>query len=68
MRAERENILPIQPAHHEVITGMVKRFENGDIILEIGRISVLLQGQSRESYAPGDRVRAVVKEATRSRA
>ena len=48
---------------------MVKRFENGDIIVEVGRIETVLprKEQSRaESYAPGDRVRAVIKAATRN--
>jgi transcription termination/antitermination protein NusA len=47
----------------------VKRFENGDIILEIGRIEAVLprKEQSRaESYTPGDRVRTVIKGVNRS--
>src|SRR5512137_344096 len=53
----------------EVVTGTVKRFENGDIILEMGRIEAVLprKEQSRaESYAPGDRVRSVIKAVNRS--
>ena len=68
--AERENIFAeYNERVGEVLTGMVKRFENGDIIVEIGRIETVLprKEQSRaESYAPGDRVRAVIKAATRS--
>ncbi|MEK6630686.1 MAG: transcription termination factor NusA [Acidobacteriota bacterium] len=68
--AEREHIFAeYNQRIGEVITGVVKRFENGDIIMEVGRIETVLprKEQSRaESYAPGDRVRAVVKEATRS--
>ena len=68
--AERENIFAeYNQRVGEVVTGMVKRFENGDIIMEIGRIEAVLprKEQSRaESYAPGDRVRAVIKAATRS--
>jgi transcription termination/antitermination protein NusA len=68
--AERENIFAeYNQRVGEVMTGMVKRFENGDIIMEIGRIETVLprKEQSRaESYAPGDRVRAVIKAATRS--
>jgi transcription termination/antitermination protein NusA len=68
--AERENIFAeYNQRVGEVLTGMVKRFENGDIIMEIGRIETVLprKEQSRaESYAPGDRVRAVIKAATRS--
>jgi N utilization substance protein A len=47
-----------------VHSGTIKRFENGDIILEIGRIEAVLprKEQSRaESYTPGDRVRTVIK-------
>ena len=53
----------------EVSNGTVKRFENGDIILEIGRIEAVLprKEQSRaESYTPGDRVRTVIKGVNRS--
>jgi len=68
--AERENIFAeYNDRLGEVITGMVKRFENGDIIMEVGRIETVLprKEQSRaESYAPGDRVRAVIKAANRS--
>ena len=68
--AERENIFAeYSDRIGEVVTGMVKRFENGDIIMEIGRIETILprKEQSRaESYAPGDRVRAVIKAATRN--
>src|SRR5499427_6818244 len=53
----------------EVVNGTVKRFENGDIILEIGRIEAVLprKEQSRaESYTPQDRVRTVIKGVNRS--
>jgi N utilization substance protein A len=52
-----------------VVNGTVKRFENGDIILEIGRIEAVLprKEQSRaESYSPADRVRTVIKGVNRS--
>ena len=48
----------------EVLTGLVKRFEQGDMIVEIGRIEAILprKEQSRaESYNQGDRVRAVIR-------
>ena len=68
--AERENIFAeYNQRIGEVVNGTVKRFENGDIILEIGRIEAVLprKEQSRaESYAPGDRVRAVIKAVNRS--
>jgi len=68
--AERENIFnEYNQRVGEVVNGIIKRFENGDIILEIGRIEAVLprKEQSRaESYAPGDRVRTVIKGVNRS--
>jgi N utilization substance protein A len=68
--AERENIFAeYNQRIGEVVTGTVKRFENGDIILEIGRIEAVLprKEQSRaESYAPADRIRTVIKGVNRS--
>ncbi len=52
-----------------MVNSTIKRFENGDIILEIGRIEAVLprKEQSRaESYTPGDRVRTVIKGVNRS--
>jgi N utilization substance protein A len=63
--AERENIFAeYNQRIGEVVNGTVKRFENGDIILEVGRIEAVLprKEQSRaESYAPADRIRTVIK-------
>ncbi len=68
--AERENIYAeYSDRVGEVINGLVKRFESGDIIVEMGRIEVLLprKEQSRaENYTSGDRVRAVIKDINRS--
>jgi N utilization substance protein A len=68
--AERENIFAeYNQRIGEVVNGTVKRFENGDIIVELGRIESVLprKEQSRaESYAPGDRVRAVIRAVNRS--
>src|SRR5881628_810336 len=68
--AERENIFAeYNQRVGEVVNGTVKRFENGDIILEIGRVEAVLprKEQSRaESYTPGDRVRTVIKGVNRS--
>jgi N utilization substance protein A len=53
----------------EVVNAMVKRFESGDIIAEIGRVEAQLprKEQSRaENYAIGDRVRAVIKAVTKN--
>jgi len=68
--AERENIFAeYNQRIGDVVNGIVKRFENGDIILEIGRIEAVLprKEQSRaESYTPADRVRTVIKGVNRS--
>jgi N utilization substance protein A len=68
--AEREHVFAeYNERIGEVVNGTVKRFENGDIILEIGRIEAVLprKEQSRaESYTPGDRVRTVIKGVNRS--
>ena len=53
----------------DVMNGIVKRFEQGDIILEVGRIEAILprKEQSRaESYTQGDRLRAVIKNVGKS--
>ncbi|MGE3508994.1 MAG: transcription termination factor NusA [Vicinamibacterales bacterium] len=68
--AERENIFAeYNQQIGDVKNATVKRFENGDIIVEIGRIEAIIprKEQSRaESYNPGDRIRAVIKGVNRS--
>jgi N utilization substance protein A len=68
--AERENIFAeYNQRIGEVINSTVKRFESGDLIVEIGRVEAVLprKEQSRaESYAPQDRVRTVIKGVNRS--
>ncbi len=68
--AERENVYSeFSQRVGEVVSATVKRFENGDIIVEIGRNEALIprKEQSRaESYNPSDRVRAVIKGVNRS--
>jgi len=68
--AERENIFnEYSQRIGEVVNGTVKRFETGDLIVEIGRIESVLpkSEQSRaESYSPGDRVRAVIRKVDKS--
>jgi N utilization substance protein A len=68
--AERENIFAeYNQRIGDVVNGTVKRFENGDIIIEVGRIEAVLprKEQSRaESYSPQDRVRSVIKGVNRS--
>ena len=53
----------------EVMNGIVKRFEQGDIIVEVGRVEAVLprKEQSRaESYTQGDRLRAVIRGVSKS--
>jgi len=68
--AERENIFAeYNQQVGDVKNATVKRFENGDIIVEIGRIEAVIprKEQSRaESYNPGDRIRAVIRGVNRS--
>src|SRR5919112_1206406 len=63
--AERENVFAEYSERiGDVLNGMVKRFENGDIILELGRVEAQLprKEQSRaENYTVSDRVRAVIR-------
>jgi N utilization substance protein A len=69
--AERENVFgEFSQRVGEVVSGIVKRFENGDIIIELNsRIEAQLprKEQSRaENYTVGDRVRAVIRGVNRS--
>jgi N utilization substance protein A len=68
--AERENVYnEYSERVGDVVSGTVKRFENGDIIVELGRIETQLprKEQSRaENYTVGDRVRAVIRGVNRS--
>src|SRR5262245_3489495 len=68
--AERERIhAEFNQRIGEVVNAMVKRFESGDIIAEIGRVEAQIprKEQSRaENYAIGDRVRAVIKAVTKN--
>jgi N utilization substance protein A len=68
--AERENVYAEYSQRiGEVVSGMIKRFENGDIIVELGRVEAQLprKEQSRaENYTVSDRVRAVIRGVNRS--
>ncbi|HEY7502073.1 MAG TPA: transcription termination factor NusA [Vicinamibacterales bacterium] len=69
--AERENVYgEYSQRIGDVVNGMVKRFENGDIIVDVnGRVEAQLprKEQSRaENYTVGDRVRAVIRGVNRS--
>jgi len=62
--AERENVFKeYNDRVGEVVNGIVKRFERGDIILDLGKTEAILprREQSRaEHYNQGDRIRAVI--------
>src|SRR5215510_9057321 len=68
--AERENVFAeYNQRVGEVMNGLVKRFEQGDIIVEVGRVEAVLprKEQSRaESYTQGDRIRAVIRGVSKS--
>jgi len=49
----------------ELVNGIVRRYERGDLIVDLGRAEALLPGREqvpRESYRQGDRVRAYISE------
>ena len=68
--AERENIFAEYSQRlGEVVNGLVKRFESGDIIVEIDRVEAQLprREQSRaENYTTSDRVRAVIRDVNKN--
>ena len=68
--AERDNVYAeFSDRLGEVVSGTVKRFENGDIFVEAGRVEAMLprREQSRaENYTTGDRVRAVIREVNKN--
>jgi N utilization substance protein A len=59
--AERENVFnEYKDRKGEIITGIVRRFERGNIIVDLGRTEAVLplrEQVPRESYRPGDRIR-----------
>ena len=64
--AERENIFnEFKEREGELINGMVRRFEKGDLIVDMGRSEAVLSHKEqipREVYRQGDRVRAYLAE------
>ncbi len=67
--AERDNIFAeYEDRVGELLTGSVKRFERGDMVIDLGRAEAVLprREQSRaEHYNVGDRIRVVVVEVLR---
>jgi len=68
--AERDNVFrEYNDRVGEVVNGIVKRFERGDIILDLGKTEAILprREQSRaEHYNQSDRIRAVIVNVDRS--
>ena len=68
--AERDMIFnDFKDRQAELITGIVRRFEKGNIIVDLGRADAILpvrEQTPRESYRAGDRIQGWVKEIRRS--
>ncbi len=68
--AERQNIYDeFKDRKHELITGIVRRFEKGSIIVDLHKADAILPSSEqtrRESYRPGDRIQGFVKDVVRS--
>jgi len=67
--AERDNIYnEYIDKVGELLNGIVKRFERGDIVVELGRTEGVIprsQQVRHERYSQGDRIRAVIVEITK---
>jgi len=53
----------------EIVNGIVRRFEKGSLIIDLGRAEAVLPPKEqvpRENYRPGDRVRAYVSNVTKA--
>lgn len=68
--AERENVyMDYKDRKGEVVNGIVQRFERGEMIVNLGRVEALLPKEEqvpRESYRPGDRIRAYILDVHRA--
>jgi len=62
--AERETVFnEFKDRVGELVNGLVRRFEKGDIIVDLGRAEALLLHKElapRESYRQGDRIKALI--------
>ena len=67
--AERDQTFDeYQDRNGELVNGIVRRFEKGSLIVDLGRAEAILPPKEqvpREGYRPGDRIRAYVKEVSR---
>lgn len=69
--AEREHVYnEYKDRKDELITGTVRRFERGSIIVDLGRVEAIIppreQMDKSESYRPGDRIQAFVLDVLRT--
>lgn len=64
--AEREQIVSLYKDRvGEMVTGVVKRLERGDVVVDLGNAEALLPKGAmipREGLRPGDRIRAILEE------
>src|SRR5512138_973762 len=67
--AERDNVFnEFKDRKGEIISGIVRRFERGNIIVDLGRAEAVLpirEQVPRESYRAGDRIQAFVMDVLR---
>jgi len=67
--AERDNTFDeYRDRKGEVVNGIVRRFEKGAIIVDLGRAEAIIPAKEqvpRESYRPGDRIRAYVMDVSK---
>ncbi|MDP8221889.1 MAG: transcription termination factor NusA [Candidatus Lernaella stagnicola] len=64
--AEKENIYnEYSDREHEIINGIVRRFEKRNLIIDLGRAEAIMYQKDqipKEAYQPGDRIRGYVTE------
>ncbi|OGI52163.1 MAG: transcription termination/antitermination protein NusA [Candidatus Muproteobacteria bacterium RIFCSPHIGHO2_02_FULL_65_16] len=64
--AEREQVVKLyEERKGEMVTGVVKRMERGDVIVDLGNAEALLSKTAmipREGLRPGDRIRALLED------
>lgn len=62
--AERETVFnEYRERQWEIVTGQVRRFERGDLLVDLGRAEAVLSSKEqmpREVFRPGDRIRAII--------
>jgi transcription termination/antitermination protein NusA len=68
--AERDTVYEeYKDRAHEIVNGIVRRFEKGAIIVDLGRAEAVIPPKEqvpRENYRPNDRVRAYVVEVNKN--